>query len=743
MLNIKKIALYIISVILLVSITSCINNTNVEIIQLISPENNAQDVKFGKVVFEFYTPYVGSHRIVVREGTKTLVDQQINVTKKGQNNFEVGVGIFEPSKTYTWYVEFSEKKVRSSNSTFKTKQASAPRFKTATPQDDAENQSFGTLGLQWEFEDDDDDIEKYELRVWKAFETKPNEGILLDKNSYVLTGLSQSTPYKWEITAIDFTGNKVSKELEFWTKENSAPTSVQLTEPRNGSGGQNFNNLRLSWIATDPDGEELDYDVFISRDQQFTDVKQIFKTKETTKTVDDLDPKTTYYVKIKATDPLGLSAESPVYSFTTKDNTPPPAPEYISPEYNSIVNPAYIKFTWKSVIDPDEDEVGYKIEIYNSSTPTTNSLILSNTADQKTYFEYDSKVLQNRLQEEKTYYWRVVSYEKERPYVERPGQLSMFRTRKANNPPTKPHTPTPANGSTNHPNNVVFSWKAEDPDGDTLTYSIYIGEVPDKSKLSKVKDLESQTFTITGLKFATKYYWYVKVSDEEFTVESDLWDFTVSSSNEFPTKPVLISPSNYATDQEFNNLSLTWSRSTDKETPVTQLKYHVYFGRADDIKVLGTTQLQSEESDRISYNLPSNLLAPLKTYYWRVEVEDEFGNIVSSDTYRFETKSNSAPYMPTNPSPTHRATNVSTNVTITWSGGDPDGDEVTYEIYISPVESLVSNLDQSVKRTRTEPSYEEPGGLQPNTKYYWRIVSKDRHGLQQTSPIWEFTTGSN
>jgi len=98
---------------------------------------------------------------------------------------------------------------------------------------------------------------------------------------------------------------------------------------------------------------------------------------------------------------------------------------------------------------------------------------------------------------------------------------------------------------------------------------------------------------------------------------------------------------------------------------------------------------------------------------------------------------NNPPNEPTNPYPVNGATDIPTNIELSWTGGDPDGDTVTYDIYFgttSPPPKIVSN--------HPETSY-SPVELNNLTTYYWQIIAFDEYGASTTGPIWNFTTTSN
>jgi hypothetical protein len=93
---------------------------------------------------------------------------------------------------------------------------------------------------------------------------------------------------------------------------------------------------------------------------------------------------------------------------------------------------------------------------------------------------------------------------------------------------------------------------------------------------------------------------------------------------------------------------------------------------------------------------------------------------------------NQPPYVPSNPHPVNGATGVSIATSLTWTGGDPDGDSVTYDVYFG-----VTSPPLYVT-TVSNPSY-NPGALGYETSYFWKIVASDGE-YDVAGPIWGFTT---
>ncbi len=95
---------------------------------------------------------------------------------------------------------------------------------------------------------------------------------------------------------------------------------------------------------------------------------------------------------------------------------------------------------------------------------------------------------------------------------------------------------------------------------------------------------------------------------------------------------------------------------------------------------------------------------------------------------------NFRPNTPSNPSPSNGAVYQPTNLTLSWSGGDPNGDTVTYTVYL---DTSSNPTTQRCSGTSTSCSI---SGLSYSTIYYWKVVASDGKASAINDPVWNFTT---
>ncbi len=95
---------------------------------------------------------------------------------------------------------------------------------------------------------------------------------------------------------------------------------------------------------------------------------------------------------------------------------------------------------------------------------------------------------------------------------------------------------------------------------------------------------------------------------------------------------------------------------------------------------------------------------------------------------------NSPPYEPANPVPADGATNVQIESILSWTGGDPDNDSVTYDLYFG-ADSEPPLVAEDLQETTFDPLT-----LSYFTTYYWMIRATDSYGAITDGPLWSFTT---
>lgn len=91
-----------------------------------------------------------------------------------------------------------------------------------------------------------------------------------------------------------------------------------------------------------------------------------------------------------------------------------------------------------------------------------------------------------------------------------------------------------------------------------------------------------------------------------------------------------------------------------------------------------------------------------------------------------------APSKATTPDPADDATDVEVDKTLSWADG---GGAVSYDVYFGETSGALDSIGNQAGT-----SY-DPGGLDPETEYFWRIDSVNTNGTT-TGDEWSFTTAS-
>ncbi len=208
------------------------------------------------------------------------------------------------------------------------------------------------------------------------------------------------------------------------------------------------------------------------------------------------------------------------------------------------------------------------------------------------------------------------------------------------------------------------------------------------------------------------------------TVHGDIIIYTFNTP---PDKPASPSPPDGAVNQPVET-NLTWT-STDPDAG-DSLVYKVYFG----------TDTNPDTNPPVDVSSAEYSPGPLQlsqTYTWKVVAIDSHNAETEGDPWKFSTSISNPPLKPSAPSPGDGAEDQPVTITLSWKGGDTDNaDIVTYDIYFG-----TKNTPPLAKEALEEPAYSPSRILRPRTTYYWKIVSRDNHGLETEGDTWSFTTG--
>jgi hypothetical protein len=208
-----------------------------------------------------------------------------------------------------------------------------------------------------------------------------------------------------------------------------------------------------------------------------------------------------------------------------------------------------------------------------------------------------------------------------------------------------------------------------------------------------------------------------------------------------PPAPNLLFPSNGSSTE--GTLTFSWS-------PVHgATSYRI---QVDDGPGFSSPEPEIDVTTTDTNYTPSTHLSP-GDYYWRVRGVNTSGEGNWSSTWSLTITDfkvylpailrhyppNQSPDTPSHPTPADDATDQSTDVNLSWSGGDYDGDAVTYDVYF---EAGDCTPDVLVSDDQSNASY-DPGTLSGNTHYYWQIVATDTRGAAAAGPVWHFGTQEN
>ena len=364
---------------------------------------------------------------------------------------------------------------------------------------------------------------------------------------------------------------------------NRSPLIPNAISPQSGSE-VNTDEVTLKWQDSDPDGDEIYYDLYLSVGDG--DFKKILNNSTATSYVIKIVPGTEYKWKVVAKDGKGGITEGPVWTFHSKENNPPAVPIALNPQVGETISSTKITLSW-DCHDIDGDSLQYKVFLDGRLVTTTKE------TNYKISVDYGDHT------------WRVEAIDSKGAKSE--GGPWSFSVIKINHPPIIDilYPKGEVKGES-----VTLKWAGKDPDGDKLIYKVYLNE-----RLIEETNNESTNLKLKPGKYTLK----IVVTDGKVISQAEV-NFVVSTekkTNIPPLTPFGPKPYNGATVQG-GKIVLSWA-SEDMDS--TKLTYDLYI----DGKLVSNNLAAPRYSGTFS----------IGKHIWQVVVKDDSGNIVKGPEWSF------------------------------------------------------------------------------------------------------------
>jgi len=215
---------------------------------------------------------------------------------------------------------------------------------------------------------------------------------------YTVMGLENGVIHAFAVAAYNAAGEGSPSAIATTTPSNA--NAPHDPSPADGADGVPLSGpLSLTWLTTNPNGNQLSFDVYLSLGSIPSSPIESGLPTPACSVDGPFEPHAEYRWRVSVNNiSQGYRSEGPEWSFMTA-NTPPPAPTLSDPAQGATDVDLSTWFHWNHAHDPDEDAVAYDLLIDTANPPATVA------ATGLTANEYQV----NGLTADTLYYWRVVA----------------------------------------------------------------------------------------------------------------------------------------------------------------------------------------------------------------------------------------------------------------------------------------------------------------------------------------------
>jgi len=361
-----------------------------------------------------------------------------------------------------------------------------------------------------------------------------------------------------------------------------------------------------------------------------------------------------------------------------------------------------------------------------------------------------------------SYYWKIVEVNEADPNSPWEGPVWSFSI-----PPKTAYNANPSDGAKFVDPNADLSWTAGF--GGKL-HTVYFGEsFDDVNNAAGGAPQGIKTYALDTLEPEKTYYWRVDEFDAITTIKGNVWSFTVAGTGggvrgNYYTGMNFNSPALTRIDPQINfswgdpggpdpavgddNFSARWIGEVEAAFTET---YTFYTSTDDGVRLwIDGQQLVDRWVDQGTTEVSGTIdLVAGNTYSLVMEYYENGGGAVAQLRWSsprtpkdlIPQAALSLPVKAGQPNPSNNAVDVSQRATLSWSAGEA---AASHEVYFGTDADAVKNADTSSpeykgSRQLGSESY-DPGQLEWDITYYWRVDEVEAGGTIQKGNVWSFTT---
>ena len=360
------------------------------------------------------------------------------------------------------------------------------------------------------------------------------------------------------------------------------------------------------------------------------------------------------------------------------------------------------------------------------------------------------------------YYWRVDEVNDTNPDSPWKGDVWNFLV-----PPKIAYEPIPADGAKFIDPSAAVSWTAG---FGAKLHTVYFGDnFDDVNNASGGLAQGPMTYAPSGLESGKTYYWRIDEFDAVTTYKGDVWSFTTAGEGGGMRADYFkgLNLSNLVLSRIDPQIDFTWAEAPDEavgadnfsvrwtgEVEAAFTETYTFYTNSDagvrlwvDGKQLVNNWTEHENTEN-SGNID---LVAGQTYSLVMEYYESTGGAVAELRWSsprtpkqiIPQAALSLPVKASRANPSNGAVDIRQTTILSWSAGEA---AASHDVYFGTDADAVENADTSSpeykgSRNLGSESY-DPGKLEWDTTYYWRIDEIEDGGTIQKGNVWSFTTAN-